>query len=636
MGGKLLPSPDGAQRASRRSSPSLARPRGFLIARPLVAAFLLGLLAFGSFGVAHPDHVRAASAAAGQKVVIVVGPAGSSTREYIAQANVMANQARAEGMRVTKVYTPHATWPRVRTSAQHANLLVYFGHGTGFPSRYSRTLHEDWEDGFGLNRVDGGALTTDVKYWGAKFVRSAIHLAPHSVVVLYRLCFASGNAESDRDRPELPSRPADVKVAIQRVDNFASGFLAAGAGVVFAWGWPQKINLPHQLAATKRTMDMIFEDKANKTGSPNAFIGKQDYRVASRRTRGATLHLDPHAASGHLRAISGDLRMTAAQWRGEAAPRDTLPPVLSGVSAGIGSATLTGADGAVFSPNSDAIDDRLSVRYGMSEPGSLHIAIANTGGAVLDIDEAVAQGHGASTWDGNDGNGQRVPDGLYTLTLTPTDQAGNHGQPTPVSVWVITALSSPGSSADAIEVADADDLAGSLRFDALLTEPAAIAFTVVDASGHVVRHGFQDPAALPGEVFWNWDGLDDATTPVPVPDGDYRALISATTVDGTITYARPVYVGAFQVHLSATHLRRGDRVKVIVLDTEALSGPLRLTVRQRGLAPYTLPLTMVSANRYSVKLTIRTGGAKGLSTWTLAGTDAHGGIETLSFTEHIH
>ena len=169
-------------------------------------------------------------------MVIVVGPAGTSTREYISQAKVMADQARAEGMRVTEIYTPHATWPRVKEQAQHANLLVYFGHGNGFPSRYGPDLHEDSQDGFGLNRVDGGSYTSDVKYWGAKFVRSAIHLAAHAVVVLYRLCYASGNAESDRDAPELPSRPADVKVAIQRVDNFASGFLAAGAGVCLRVG----------------------------------------------------------------------------------------------------------------------------------------------------------------------------------------------------------------------------------------------------------------------------------------------------------------------------------------------------------------------------------------------------------------
>ena len=110
-------------------------------------------------------------------------------------------------------------------------MLVYFGHGNGFPSRHGPDLHENTQDGFGLNyTIDGEfLLRTDVKYWGADYVRQAIHLAANSVVVLYRLCYASGNGESSSDPPELPSSPADVKVAVQRVDNFAAGFLRAGA-----------------------------------------------------------------------------------------------------------------------------------------------------------------------------------------------------------------------------------------------------------------------------------------------------------------------------------------------------------------------------------------------------------------------
>jgi hypothetical protein len=172
---------------------------------------------------------------------------------------------------------------------------------------------------------------------GANAIRSKVHLATNAVVVLYRLCYASGNAEQGM-RPELPSSARDRNVATERVDNFAAGFLSAGAGAVFAWGWPQKINLPHRLATTNETMDRIFMDRANHTGSPNAFIGSNDYYRSSKRTVGARIHLDPHRVFGHLRALSGNLRMSAAAFRGQAAA-----PAMGGSRATVLPAGVRGA-----------------------------------------------------------------------------------------------------------------------------------------------------------------------------------------------------------------------------------------------------------------------------------------------------
>lgn len=547
----------------------------------------------------------------------------------------MADQARAQGMRVIEIYTPHATWDRVKANAQDANLLVYFGHGNGFPSRYGPTLHEDTQDGLGLNRVDGGSSSGDVKYWGAGFVRSGIKLAPHAVAVLYRLCYASGNAESGIDAPELASRAADVKVAIQRVDNFASGFLAAGAGAVFAWGWPQSVNLPRELAMTDHSMDKIFEDRGNRSGSPNAFIGTDDYRVASRRTPGATLHLDPHATYGHLRALSGDLGMTASQWRGVQAPRDTTPPEVTDLSITVASATTSGGDGvSAFSPNGDGVDDRLAVHRTVSEGGTLDTSITDANGVELKhITEAVDSGPGATSWDGTNADGARVADGLYTLRMTPTDRSGNVGATRSMPARVLTALRAPAASASAIEVRDGDALASSVRFDAVLSAPAAVSWKVVDAAGNLVRSGPDNPAAAPGDLLWNWDGRDNQGA--PVADGTYQGLVSATTAAGTIAYGRLVYVGAFQVSLNVAAPKAGHRFKITVLNTELLSGPLQLRIKQKGFAAFTLTLKKINDHRYVASLTLKSGGPKGPADFTLTGSDVNGGAETLSFRERV-
>jgi hypothetical protein len=72
--------------------------------------------------------VRAATEA---KVVVIVGPVGSSTAHYKADANAVVTEARKYTSNVVKVYTPNATWAKVKAAAQGANVLVYLGHGNG-------------------------------------------------------------------------------------------------------------------------------------------------------------------------------------------------------------------------------------------------------------------------------------------------------------------------------------------------------------------------------------------------------------------------------------------------------------------------------------------------------------------------
>src|SRR5204863_7117093 len=93
------------------------------------------------------------AAAAGKKVVIVVGPAGSNTSDYIYNARKLAAQARSYGATVYEIYTPHATWARVKAYAQGANILIYLGHGNGSPSPYG-PFNKYTRDGMGLNASD--------------------------------------------------------------------------------------------------------------------------------------------------------------------------------------------------------------------------------------------------------------------------------------------------------------------------------------------------------------------------------------------------------------------------------------------------------------------------------------------------
>src|SRR5262249_24111655 len=158
-------------------------------------------------------------------VVIIVGPVGSLTGYYRSIAEQTATAAAKLTSNVVRVYSPDATWERVRAALQGASIVVYLGHGNGWPSPYHDALFPSTEDGFGLER-DAGAADAH-QYFGEDRIAKEIHLAKNALVVFSHLCYASGNSE-----PGLPEGTLDM--AQQRVDNYAAGFFQAGAGAVIA------------------------------------------------------------------------------------------------------------------------------------------------------------------------------------------------------------------------------------------------------------------------------------------------------------------------------------------------------------------------------------------------------------------
>ena len=97
---------------------------------------LLTLLALGP--VATVSAVTASRIA--PKVAIVVGPAGAATDDYRSLADEAAAAARKYTANVVRVYSPDATWPAVKKALNGASIVVYLGHGNGFPSRYRDSL----------------------------------------------------------------------------------------------------------------------------------------------------------------------------------------------------------------------------------------------------------------------------------------------------------------------------------------------------------------------------------------------------------------------------------------------------------------------------------------------------------------
>jgi hypothetical protein len=275
----------GALRASSHRSQPIR-----LAILTLAAVFAVSTL------VANPTP----AAAAGMKVVVVVGPVESNTRNYVSNAKRYAAQARSYGATVVEIYSPNATWSRVRAAVNGANILIYLGHGNGYPSAYG-AFSAYRKDGMGLNATAGHG-NSNAKYYGEYYIRHYIHLAPNAVVILNRLCYASGNSEWGRANPTR-------SVAMRRADNYGAGFLRANAKAVFAIGIDSASYTLRSLLTSTKTIGQIFK-------SDPARDLRYDFSFASARTPGHRVWMDPYAPNRYYRSVVGQLGLTAASVRG--------------------------------------------------------------------------------------------------------------------------------------------------------------------------------------------------------------------------------------------------------------------------------------------------------------------------------
>jgi flagellar hook assembly protein FlgD len=446
----------------------------------LVAAFA-ALCVLGA--PAHP-----ALAAGGTKVVVVAGPAGAYNAHYRSDADAIAAEARRYTSNVVELVTPNATWARVRAAAQGASVFVYLGHGNGWPSPYP-PFRAATQDGLGLDPNTGANGSAHV-YYGEDYLRSFVRFAPNAVVLLYHLCYASGNTE-----PGLPV--GTLSDSRSRVDNYGAGFIGAGARAVLAEGHPDRdvTSYIRQLFTTNRTMDQVFRSAATSHGH---VLGP----YASQRTPGLAYEMDPDTAtSGFYRSVVGDLSLRAGVVRGAPpAPTGANPPdfVVPGAAAVTGASgtglfataaaaanpaarprrtlalgtrlrvtaeahpapdgtrilkvTLLGSTTAGFvratgvaprdsaptvawsldqsaawlSPNGDGVSEQLVVATRLSEVARASIVVKNAAGTV--VWKAGATGDIVRfAWALRTATRARIPDGRYSWTLRATDTWGNGG-----------------------------------------------------------------------------------------------------------------------------------------------------------------------------------------------------------------
>jgi hypothetical protein len=205
------------------------RARALALASIVSASFVLGVMP-GS----RPEPVAAAT----PKVAVLVGPTAITDSHYYRWAKELRSSAQAAGATVDLRYCP--TPKQAKAATAGANIIVYFGHGNGFPNPYSGTELTDRVNGWGLrdpNRPWNRESCTDsvLRYYGEDYLTGrisgngwpagAISPANNFVMVYSNACYAPGAGEA---------RPAPSKdVAIKRVSNYSTPVLRLG-GTYFA------------------------------------------------------------------------------------------------------------------------------------------------------------------------------------------------------------------------------------------------------------------------------------------------------------------------------------------------------------------------------------------------------------------
>ncbi|HEU4841907.1 MAG TPA: hypothetical protein VFT09_10700, partial [Ilumatobacteraceae bacterium] len=251
-------------------------------------------------GLAVPAATPVRAAGAGAKVVIIVGATHGATESYRDRADQAYAEAIKHTPNVVKVYSPNATWSKVKAATVGASIVIYFGHGNGWPSPYTYDPKYTTKDGFGLNATAGNGDYNN-KYYGEPSV-ATLDLAPNAIVMLHHLCYASGNSEPGDAQPS-------VSVAKQRIDNYGAGFLRSNAQVVLADGHTGPAWYLRQIFTTNQSIEQVWRNHPGANGHVSSFN--------SSRTSGAKAFMDPETpTSGFYRSLIGDPDLTTTEIAG--------------------------------------------------------------------------------------------------------------------------------------------------------------------------------------------------------------------------------------------------------------------------------------------------------------------------------
>jgi flagellar hook capping protein FlgD len=599
------PEADGAliQPSARPLIGSAPSQRELTLRKTGLAIVVALAAALGSF--APGSHVPATRAASDAKVVIIVGAVHGQTSSYRQRGESAYQEAIKYSTNVVKVFSPYATWAAVKAAVKGARVVIYMGHGNGWPSPYTYDPLFTTKDGFGLNAAAGNGDYNN-KYYGEPSIRT-LEFAPNALILLHHLCYAAGNSEPGLAEPSL-------SVAKQRADNYASAFLAAGASAVIADGHSGPEYYLASLFNTNQTLDQMWRSSPNANGNT--------YTFASVRSPGKTVSQDPESpTSEYYRSASGTMSLTTGDVLGSGAPAPPPPAATDLIAPVVTAATTPGS----FSPNGDGIAERITLGWSADEPVTGYARIRK-GGTVFKTWAIGATG--SLVWDGLDRTGRMVADGLYHFSIEVSDPSANRTLQE-VAFSVDRTAGQLVWSPALFFPHDGDAYAKTSKVSFRLARTAATTLQIYTQAGEYVKTAWVDRTLAAGTWGWTWNGVDGGGA--RVPRGWYRAVLTATSWVGTTTVTKLVLVDAFSVIAAPVSPTGGQTLALTLRSAEPLRAAPRVTFGQAGVAAVTKAATSLGGGRYIVRFTVLAG-APGPATIGIWARDTAGRTNSQSLT----
>jgi flagellar hook assembly protein FlgD len=636
-------------------------------------AFALAFALVASLGIIVPS---VAAATGDPKVVIIVGPTGSQTSSFRSSADAAYVEALKYTSNVVRVYSPNATWAKVKAAVVGASIVVYSGHGNGWPSPYTFDPAYKTKDGFGLNATLGAGDNNHV-YYGEPSV-ATLDMAPGAIVLLHHLCYAAGNSEPGTAEPT-------VSVARQRADNYAAGFLKGGASAVIADGHSGAASYIRALFTTHQSIEDMWRTMPNENGNITSFgsvrtpgarafqdpntptsgfyrslvvgsLGVTTDEVVSAgygdtsadpasllvpgnaavSTAGATLYSSSDTSASAPTTLSAGTRLRVSDAPGAVTPEGARLVGVQGIDdtsiSGFVAATelaardsaapvIRGLDaGGPFSPNGDGQGDAATMSGRFTESVAWTLRVRNNADAVLL--ERTGTGISFQTeWNGLV-SGHGVPDGTYTVTLTGVDSWGNAPASATRSVTVDTeaptlSALTPGAESGQTFAPNGDGVRDTVAFTATTGESGGLVARVLAVGGAVVKQW--SVATGTGATAVTWDGR--TTAGAYAADGVYTLSIAPQDAAGNVGEAAErtvTLIGALRsVTTSKTLFFPND------MDTLAQGTLLSFTLAR--------PMTVTWAIRTAAGSVVRTAvsGAAlgaGVHPWTFDGRGSDGAM----------
>jgi len=548
------------------------------------SAVALAIVLIATLGIIVPS---VAAAVGDPKVVIIVGATHGATAGYRADADVAYAEAIKYTSNVVKVYSPNATWAKVKAAVVGASVVIYMGHGNGWPSPYTYDANYTTKDGFGLNATAGNGDYNNV-YYGEPYV-STLDLAPGAIVLLHHLCYASGNSEPGSAEPT-------ITVARQRADNYAAGFLKAGASAVLADGhsgaerYLRALFTTHQsIEGMWRTMPyvngnfvsfpsvrtpgtIVHQDPITPTSGFYRSLAVSTFGVttdeviaagygdtaidptnlivpgnAAVTTDGAGLYSSPDTTTGPAATLHAGTRLRVVGDTGQATAEGTPFVEVKGLDdAGISGFMLAtdlaardssapgvrGLDaGGPFSPNGDGQGDQTIIRARFTEPVAWTLRVRDAAAKILF--ETTGSGATIETpWNGLV-NGNPVADGAYVVSLTGVDAWGNTPAQATRTLTVDTkapVLTALAPDADTVQwfSPNGDGVRDTVTLTGTSTETGSLVARVLDADGNLVKTWSVANGDASADVTWNGRNTAGAYA----HDGIYRVSVAPVDAAG--------------------------------------------------------------------------------------------------------